>query len=280
MKLKKKLIKKLQNFKDYLKDQVYYLKLMVNNVAKIGLLCIRYCTLGAVIAVASFVSGNLHSAFIEDKIGRNTVYVRSPEGAAIQGSGTGFEIQAPSGKVYTLTNAHVCGLGKDGIVLLGEKKFSHRLLPKRIIEVYQDNDLCLVEGLQGYEGLTVSNGSDVGDLVWAVGYPLGEGMNISSGRIKSFGPLDIIDPEMKPEECVGPGRHMEHFDFYNILQANFCIVTRYAANTDVPTYPGNSGSPMVNVYGHVEGIIFASNNETHWGSAVPLKDINKFLKPY
>lgn len=277
--LSKKLSKKCEDLKEYLKDQAHYAKLMIKSLAKAGLTCIKYCTLGLFIAACSFLSGNLHSAYIENKVGSNTVYIRSPVGARIQGSGTGFEIKAPSGKIYTLTNAHVCGLGKDGIIMVGEKRYSNRLIPKRIIEVYQDNDLCLVEGLQGYEGLTVASGSEVGDLVWAVGYPLGQSMNISSGRIKDYGKLSVIDPETPKEECKGPNMHMETYNMF-FLTAEFCVVERFAAQTDVPTFPGNSGSPLVNVYGNVEGIIFASDNETHWGSAVPLDYINKLLRPY
>jgi S1-C subfamily serine protease len=277
--LKKKLSKKVHQCKEYLKDQLFYAKELGSKATNSLFLCMKLTALGCTIVFASFISGNLHSAYIESKVGSETVFIRSPEGARIQGSGTGFEIKAPSGKTYTLTNAHVCGLAKDGIVLVGEKKFSERLLPKRVIEVYEDNDLCLVEGLEGYSGLTLASNSDVGDLVWAIGYPLGQGLNISSGRIKGYGNIDVADPETPLEDCKGPHKHVETFNYFFMSQ-QVCVETREAVHVDVPTFPGNSGSPLVNVYGNVEGIIFASSGDTHWGEAVGLDDINKFLRPY
>ena len=279
-KLKKKLSKKLDHCKEFLNAQAFYLRLMVNKIANTLKFCLKVCALAIFTAVISFSSGMIHSAYIESKVGSNTVYIRSDKDAKLQGSATGFEVKAPSGKVYTLTNAHVCGLAdKNGILLVQEKRYSDRLIPKHVIEVYEDNDLCLVEGLQGYEGLTLADSSAVGDLVWAVGYPLGQGMNISSGRIKGYNPVEIADMDIPAAECTGKKMHMETFNmfFYTI---DVCIVERDSVSTDVPTFPGNSGSPMVNVFGNVEGVIFASNSDTYWGSAVPLDYVNKFLKPY
>lgn len=279
-KLKKKLSKKLEHLKECLSAQAFYLQSMASNLSRFILKCIKYGTLAMLMGIMSFGSSIIHSTFIEHKIGSNTVYIRSAKDASLQGSATGFEVKAPSGKVYTLTNAHVCGLADaQGIVMVEEKRFSGRLIPKHVIEVYDENDLCLVEGLQGYEGLTLASGSDVGDLVWSVGYPLGEGMNISSGRIKAYGPVKIVDTDIPAEQCTGKHMHMEKFNtLFGTLE--FCAIEREAAQTDVATYPGNSGSPLVNVYGNVEGIMFASNSDTNWGSAVDVSVIKTFLKAY
>lgn len=279
----KKLRKKTEQLKVSLNRKLDDLKRVTLTLIKYTFKCLVTITkcvaLGIFIALCSFYSGILHSSYIENRVGRNTVYIQSPKGALLQGSATGFEVKAPSGKVYTLTNAHVCGLGKDGIVMIEDKKFSGRLIPKRIIEVYQNNDLCLVEGLQGYEGLTIANNADIGDLVWAIGYPLGQGLNISTGRIKDYGNLLVMDQETPIAECTGPYKHVEKLDFI-IMTEDICVVQRYSQNTDVATFPGNSGSPLVNVYGNVVGVVFASDNTTHWGATVPLLDINKLLKPY
>lgn len=278
-KLKKKLKKQLEKVKDYLQDQARYLQDLKEAAKNTIFLTIKFTALFSFILVSTISANYVHLGYIEDKIGDSTVFIRSPEGAKIQGSGTGFEVKAPSGKVYTLTNAHVCGLSKDGVIMVGEKLNSRRLVPKRVLEVYQENDLCLIEGLEGYKGLSLASDIEVGQSVWAVGYPLGQALNISSGRVKSFQNVAISDEDTSIEDCTGPHQKIMHL---NTLfgPIDVCTIQRYAAQTDVPTYPGNSGSPLVNIYGNVVGVIFAANNQTHWGEAVPLSYVQDLLKAY
>lgn len=273
-KLKKKYTKKLETIKEHLKAQAFYLKHVTSELAGS---VVKGVVLGLFIIVLTLSATTLHDKYIESIVGSNVVYIRSPEGARIQGSATGFEVRAPSGKVYTLTNAHVCELQKDGLVLLEEKRHSGRLIPKRVLEVYEDNDLCLVEGLDGYEGLKLGDSNVVGQHGWAVGYPLGQGLNISSGRIKGFGDVSILDDN--DQACQGKNKKKTEIT-YLFFQIEVCEIIRFAASTDVPTFPGNSGSPLVDFRGNVIGVMFASQRETNWGSAVPIKVVKEFLKPY
>lgn len=279
LKVKTQVVKKLLKVKEYLIDQSFYAKQALAFVLEVVLKTTKYSLLTILMVVSAFSAQDLHSHFIESYVGDNTLYIHSPAGAVIQGSGTAFEVVAPSGKVYTLTNAHVCGLAKDGIVMVEDKLHSKRLLPKRVIEVYQDNDLCLVEGLEGYSGLKLADSITVGEHLWAVGYPLGKPMNISSGRVKGFGNVYIANPEMSPADCVGKDLKVEVYPgFFGDIE--LCVMRRYAAQTDIPTFPGNSGSAAVNMFGNVAGVIFASNTMTNWGEAVPLSFIQDLLKGY
>lgn len=255
-----------------------WLKKLVTQIKK----KLHWVKLTALLILATSFSlsvDHLHSAYLLDKVGSNSVYIQSPAGAKIQGSATGFEVVTPSGKVYTLTNAHVCELQKDGNVLVQEKRYSNRLIPKRVIEIYEENDLCLVEGLEGYEGLSLASSWNVGDLNYAIGYPMGEAMNLSSGFIKEQANVKIIETEIDAADCKGPHQHMEKFPTF-LGNLDFCVTIRRAIQTNIPIFPGNSGSPMINAFGHVTGVVFASNNETHWGDSVPLEDVKEFLKAY
>lgn len=272
----KKLKKKLYGVKTFLNDQLFYIKDGYQNYRHFGVETIKGCILLLSLLLCSFISPKLHDAYIESKVGSNVVFLRSPKGASIQGSATGFEVQAPSGKIYTLTNAHVCGLAKDGLIMAEEKQNSKRFIPLRVLEVYDENDLCLVEGLTGYSGLQLADSIEVGQTGIAIGYPLGEELNISSGRIKGFGNVQLLDQD---PICDGPHKRKINVETLFGLM-DLCEITRYAAATDLLIYPGNSGSPLVNIYGNVIGVIFASNNRTAWGSAVPLKDVQEFLKAY
>lgn len=240
---------------------------------------IRILLLTLIMTITSIIAPFVHTAYLFDKVGSNTVFIRSPEGAEHAGSATGFEIKAPSGKIYTLTNAHVCGLQKNGVVMVEEKRHSHRLIPRRVLEVYTENDLCLVEGFENYEGLSIADDVDIGDISYAIGYPLGEEMDLSTGFTKGLIEVEIAVPEIPLNQCEGPHLKRDKFEGY-LGSFETCAILRKAMQTNIPIYPGNSGSPMFNIYGHVTGVIFASNQQTHWGSAVPLSFINEFLKAY
>lgn len=245
-------------------------KLKLSQILIVSLILI-YCALSGI--------DKWQSSRLMEKMSKSIVFIRSPEGAAHQGSATGFEVKAPSGAIYTLTNAHVCGLEKDGVVMIEEKLHSGRLIPKRIIEVFSDNDLCLVEGLAGYEGLSLASSYEMGDLNYAIGYPLGESINISSGFLKQIADIQIPLPEIANSDCKGPNL------LIGSVQTIFgpiemCFIKRNAIQTNIPIYPGNSGSPMFNASGQVTGVIFASNRATAWGSAVPLESVISFLSAY
>ena len=93
---------------------------------------------------------------IEDNTIANTFFIKSLPDAVRQGSATGFAVKSPTGKVYTLTNAHVCQLANPAGFLSIQGPRSARAVPRRVLEIFQDNDLCLVEGMEGYEGLEIA----------------------------------------------------------------------------------------------------------------------------
>lgn len=279
LKTSNKLKSKIDSFKSYLCDQVFYLKEALRKslqailfASKLTIICL--CALFFTLFASSF-----HFDYIQKHVGNNVVMIKNPEGSKLKGSGTGFEVQSPSGNVYTVTNAHVCELQNGGYILVEEKMNSGRYIPKRVIEVYEENDLCLVEGLPGYSGLSLAKTADLGELAWAVGYPYGQGLNITQGHIKQYADVYVADESTPLDKCVGNGKKRTVFDLF-FFQMEVCLIQRHALQTNVIIYPGNSGSPLVNVYGNVIGVIFASDSTTNWGSAVPLDDLRKLLAAY
>src|SRR5271157_4158594 len=89
------------------------------------------------------------------------------------GGATGFAIKGLSGMSYIITNAHVCEevlRETKSQNLLFVKKDGH-LLKRRVLEIFDTTDLCLIEGWPGVEGLSVGKDLDIGSVVYEVGHP-------------------------------------------------------------------------------------------------------------
>lgn len=278
-KLKKKLVKKVNKLKNYLEDQLFYAKKSLKLFIKGIQIVISAVLLFVTIVASVLVADRAHKEYLEHRVGDQILFVTSLQNSKIQGRATGFHVKAKSGNVVFVTNAHVCELANDqGLVLILDKLNSKRLVPRRVIEVYSDNDLCVIEPLPGYDGLEVADDLSVGEPVWAIGYPLGESLNISNGRVKDFGSTTLIT-NIPVDQCEGPKLKKTQIQLWFFV-IEVCMVTFDSVQTDIIIYGGNSGSPLLNIWGNVTGVVFAANNRTNWGRAVPLADLNKLLSAY
>ena len=287
-KLKRKLKKQVDSLLLNLKAQAFYAKSVAKRAAMFALdsvlpaagSTVKIAALGAFVVSCALLADKLHVKYLQDKVGRNTVFIRSMPDSKLQGSGTAFEMKTPSGAVVTVTNAHICALANSkGEIAVLEKKNSNRLITRKVIEISEQNDLCIVEGLPGYDGLTIGSKVEVGEPVFSFGYPLGEALHFSEGRVKDYGDVFIIEEGVTPAQCKGPRRHLERMTFL-FFEFEVCVKSYEAIQTSMVIYPGNSGSPMVNLFGNVVGVVFASNGRTNWGSAVVLKDLEQLLSAY
>lgn len=270
---------RLKKTKKYFSQLVLKLTKKLSKLARFLLSSAKLLILVVFSVFAMLFANKTHVKYLEHKVGSNTVYLQSAVDSKRQGSGTGFQMRTPSGKVVTVTNAHVCALANDkGMILVEEKRHSKRLLLKRVLEVYENNDLCIVEGLSGYEGLSLGSEVEVGQPVYSFGYPLGEALHFSEGRVKDMSQIYLID-YIPLNECTGP-RHKKAIVNIWFFTTELCLKAHDSIQTSLVIFGGSSGSPMVNIWGNVVGVIFAGNTRTNWGSAVPLKDLKELLKAY
>jgi S1-C subfamily serine protease len=231
----------------------------------------------AVLVVFAVKMPEYHNLFLRSKVGSVTYWVKSSEDG---GGGTGFAIKAPSGVSYVLTNAHVCDMAGDndeepGYALVSSSKISLR---RRIIAVSKNTDLCLIEGVPGVQGLSLGSKPHLGQLLKVVGHPHLLPLSISTGEVTHSADTTIRRYEITPnsKSCLAPKNTIVVSDKVATCFDN----TKNALYTTAVIYPGNSGSPVVDDWGDVVGVLFATDNTTHWGIIVSLADVKNFLVGY
>jgi len=233
----------------------------------------------ALLCISVAIKGpEFHYDYVRNKVQKTTVLVTNETKTR---GGSGAHVIAPSGKVYIITNAHVCNLSKDANIFITDN--FGRTIPRRILEISNFTDLCLVESLPNYQG-ALKLGSDVrsGQIIAAVGHPILMPTTMSRGEIIGVKEVDVFDHIMdvfdKNDKCDLPKNRIIQIDtFFGPITA--CFVHVKANLTTSVVLPGSSGSPMVDFYGNLVGVIFAGN-QANWGLAITLADINLFLKPY
>ena len=150
------------------------------------------------------------------------------EGASESGSGSGFALR-PDG--YLLTNNHVVDLvGSDGTLTVVFADGSKA--PGTIVGRNPEYDLAVVK-VDRADLVPVALGDSdevqVGDLVVAIGAPLGLDGTVTSG---------IVSAKDRPVTAGG----VEDMAYINAIQ------------TDAAINPGNSGGPLLDAAGRVIGV--------------------------
>ena len=272
-KARKKSLKK-KKFKLSAKCKLYAKRAMAGLVGMSLLLTSTYCTLNA---------SQLHKNWLRNKVGNSIVkIVLLDEDRHVRGGGTGFAIASPKGKKYILTNAHVCDAFK-GASKLDVMLPDGKIVERKIIDISGTTDLCLVEGIEELPTISLASSVYVGEELALIGHPRLQPLTLSMGEIVGDGEVSymmgIIGVDMEEVSCQQPkNRIVEVNSFFGPVK--LCVVTIQAQLTTIVTLGGNSGSPVVNFWGHVVGVIFAGDSDANWGDMIKLADINSFLSRY
>jgi S1-C subfamily serine protease len=212
----------------------------------------------------------LHGDYIRNKVGSQVVMLTEKSGRS---GGTGFAIKTPSGQVLTLTNAHVCSLADDKGTVYARVE-GRRTIPLKVIESYDKADLCLVSKMPGTTGLSVAGSVAVGEELGLVGHPALLPLTLTKGQLLGYGEVAVLMDNLPCEEDVG---------MYKTIDTPFgplCIAITNAAFTNIPAFGGSSGSPVINIWGNLTGVLYAGDESVNWGILVKLTAVKDFIKNY
>ena len=243
----------------------------------------------------------LHGQWLRSTVGGKTYMIKGrPNG----GGGTGFALKAKSGHTYIVTNSHVCegaltqSEDKESLLVVRPDGVSTR---RRVIEDADFTDLCILEGLPGVEGLEMGDAPSLGEIIAVVGHPALRPLSISRGEVVGKTNVDIfsyllptgdaklddfiklLGIEVKDGKCDLPKNLLKE-DKVSILfiemPVKICYnITNDAYMSTVVIHPGNSGSPVIDFFGRVVGVAFASD-KTNWAYIVSLKDLKRLMDRY
>ena|SRR3984957_2181833 len=238
--------------------------------------------LGFTLIFGPSVLNNLHSGYLRKLGNKNVVLLHNSSGAGA----TGFIVKGKSGTRYVMTNGHVCALeetigNKSGIFVVyrGDEYFL------QVYKRYQWNDLCAVEAPStAKDYMKIARSFSLGETATVIGHPQLEPLSIAFGELSDTILVTVaVSKNVTIDQCSGPTYTLHTYDTdlspMYALAGIFSICTRsLEANTSsVVISPGNSGSPILNVWGNVIAVAFAANEFGTRSYSVPLSDLQDFL---
>lgn len=241
-----------------------------------------------------FVTGWVDRVFIYDYKGSSVVYLTGE-----RSGGTGSVVQNHRRQKYTLTNAHICRLqDKDGY--LNYEKNNGDKGKIKVIEVSNTHDLCVLEAVPGLRPLSIAKSLEKHEKVWLIGHPALRPLTLENGYFVQYTDIDVmtqcneeqlkkakdeLDKEMQElnKQCKQPTIDcvMKLFNLISIqmrLQQGYCVIEYSAGYINAISYGGNSGSPVLNKWGNIIGVLFAGSGTQNTASyIVPIHFVRKFI---
>ena len=224
----------------------------------------------------SFITPQLHNQYLRHEVGSSVVQVLSPNG----GGGTGFAVKADSGNEYIMTNKHVCEVAVNGWLVI--KQDGKPGVFKRVI--YKDNkhDLCLVEGDKRFSPLDIGSDLYKGESMHVVGHPGLRQLTVASGEYIGYYIVELLDTSITDRnKCHGEIYNLNALEKYIYGFEWVCIRKYKSYATTAVVYGGNSGSPVVNKWGNIVGVVFAGNPKQNTDNfVVPVSDVKRVLSKF
>ena len=198
--------------------------------------------------------------------------------------GTGFALKGKSGKVYTVTNGHVCdGVKDDDNMLYGHDALDPtRVIRLRIIENAGFSDLCILDGMPKASGFEVSTQPPLAySKAFVIGFPALEPLQPSEGYVLT--PIHAEVPvNTAIEDCTEAKEKVvsQVVEFFGLsAKMEVCVLEIDALASTIRIFPGSSGSPVFNAAGEVIGVAFAAGTSNN-GMLLRHSDVEKLMAVY
>lgn len=201
-------------------------------------------------------------------VSRSILRVTNQEGTS---GGTGFAVRAPSDTVIIVTNDHVCNVAESDRVYVRD---SVTTAMGKIVKRDFEHDLCAVDiGPLAPAPLPIAERELTRfDAVYVVGHPLLMPQTPVAGQVIDRTIETIGFRPSADGTCPKPSTARES------LFGSVCVLNMELMTTTLPTFPGNSGSPVLNADGDVAGVINSGDTRTGWGGYIQLTHLRGFLR--
>ena len=186
-----------------------------------------------------------------------------------KGSGTGFYVTDLMGRKVIVTNAHVC-MTKSQLLKVQPSDGTLGFTGSASTLSYRE-DLCVINTPKGdnHPALSIAeHGVPFGNTVFVAGHPHGLPFTVTTGLAIGNQVIGVAYPQ---EFCKFGGEII-----LDMLRGIQCGKMMQSITITAAVYGGNSGGPLMNAYGEVIGVIFASGELG--GSALPLEKLKAILR--
>ncbi len=187
-----------------------------------------------------------------------------------RGGGSGFLLEAPSGRNVYITNAHVCATSRTNVIRVNGE-------PARILKRDRASDLCAIQATEGAPSFGLNlreTGASNGEIIYVVGHPRLDPTTVTSGEYVGVGEIGVAVGMAQDEEtCKRNGLQAAETMF-----GYLCYSMHTAGITTVSILGGNSGSLVVDYRGRVLGVMFAADPSDNRGYMIRHDDLKTFVE--
>lgn len=218
--------------------------------------------LGTLIGMLGIVVARADDQYAVLTLRRTTVHISI---------GSGSVIEAPSGKKYLLTNAHVCKHGSHQGKMWANYE-NGKLISGKITKSDLVVDLCATQLSEFVPAIRIGKTLSLNQTIYTRGYPYGI-LSETKGQVLGVKYWDYTY-EADEDGCFRGAKKV--FDLDGSVKG--CTVLYIDNTTDMYVRPGSSGSPVVDSDGNLVGVVSSWNSEDNLGGMVTLDTIKDFLK--